>query len=108
MIAHLIPVAGKARDVFPGGHNILVMTAVTKPGPPQDVVLRGLYDLTPAEARVAREIGEGLDLSEISRRGKVSVDTVRTQAKAIYAKTGVAGKAQLVRLLSSLTSMPLA
>ena len=108
VIAHLIPVTGRARDVFIGAHNILVLTAVTQAASPQDVVLRGLYDLTPAEARVARGIGKGLDLSEISRLHQVSAETVRTQAKAIYAKTGAEGKSQLVRLLTSLTSVPLA
>jgi DNA-binding CsgD family transcriptional regulator len=108
MIAHLIPVTGRARDVFVGAHNILVMTAITHAASPQDVVLRGLYDLTPAEARVARGIGEGLDLPAISRQYEVSAETVRTQAKAIYAKTGAGGKPQLVRLLAALTSVPIA
>lgn len=106
-IAHLIPVAGIARDVFVGADSLLILTPVSPDvSPPPDAVPRALFDLTPAEARVARGIGEGFDLSEISRRHGGSRETVRTQAKAVYAKTGTGGKSQLVRLLSSLTSVP--
>jgi DNA-binding CsgD family transcriptional regulator len=65
-------------------------------------VLQQLYGLTTAEARVAVLIAEGDEVEAIARRLGVSVATVRTQLKSIFAKLGVSrqlGVAQLVRSL---------
>ena len=56
IVAHVIPVWLSARDIFSSGAAALVLTPVTRPeAPPIELVkMRSLFDLTPAEARVAR------------------------------------------------------
>lgn len=56
------------------------------------------FGLTPAEARVAAGISEGLSLATIAGQAGISQGTVRVQLKAAYAKTGVNSQAALVRL----------
>jgi PAS domain-containing protein len=54
MVAHVIPIRLAARDIFARCAAALMLTPVTLPqAPPVDLV-QSLFDLTPAEARVAR------------------------------------------------------
>jgi DNA-binding CsgD family transcriptional regulator len=63
-------------------------------------VLQGLFDLTPAEARVARGIGEANTIDMLAETLGVSREVLRSQLKAVLAKTGVARQAELVSLLA--------
>lgn len=75
-------------------------------GDPEDTglirpdVLRSLFGLTAAEARLAVAIGRGRDLPELSDDWAVSAETLRSQLKAVFAKTGCRRQAELVRLLA--------
>ena len=62
-------------------------------------VLQELYDLTPAESRVAIELVNGSSPKEVARTFNVSVNTVRNQIKQTYRKTGTSRQAQLVALM---------
>lgn len=66
--------------------------------PTQDI-LRTLFGLSPAECRVALLLGDGRSPREISQTVGVSFNTVRSQLKSIFAKTGVKRQSELVRLL---------
>ena len=68
-------------------------------------ILRTLYGLTPAESRLAEQIVSGLSLREAADLNEVSHETVRSQAKAIFAKTGVRRQADLIRLMSSIPNI---
>lgn len=63
--------------------------------------LRSTYDLTRAETRVAALLVNGETAEEIAATIGVSVATIRTQLRQIYAKTGTGGRAKLMRLLIS-------
>lgn len=63
------------------------------------VVLRQLYGLTPAEARLAALVGEGLGLPEVAARLGVRRETAKSNLRSIFAKTGTRRQAELVRLL---------
>jgi DNA-binding CsgD family transcriptional regulator/PAS domain-containing protein len=68
--------------------------------------LEELFELTPAEARVATLLARGLSLAEVSELQSISQHTARAQLKAIFAKTGVSRQAELVRLvLKSVASL---
>lgn len=61
------------------------------------------YGFTPAEARLAILLMKGIDLEAAATQLSVSVQTVRSQLKSIFAKTNVNRQAELVsRLLSNL------
>ncbi|WP_462120125.1 helix-turn-helix transcriptional regulator [Methylorubrum extorquens] len=63
-------------------------------------VLEGLFDLTPAEARVARGITGCRTVEQIATKFGTSPQTVRSQLKNVMANTGVNRQAELVSLLS--------
>jgi DNA-binding CsgD family transcriptional regulator len=65
-------------------------------------VLQSLYDLTPAETRLAVEMANGRDLDEISEHFGISKHTVRAQLKAVFQKTDTRRQAELVKLLLTL------
>lgn len=100
MILHLLPVCGAAHDIFTRAAALLVVTPVDKGSVPTAEVLQGLFDLTPAEARVARGIGDAQSIDDIATALGVSRETVRSQLKAVLAKTGVTRQAELVSLLA--------
>jgi len=60
-----------------------------------------LFDLTVAEAHVARSMVDGLSAGEIADLRGTAEETVRSQFKTVYAKTGVRRRADLVRLALS-------
>jgi DNA-binding CsgD family transcriptional regulator len=64
--------------------------------------LRRAYGLTGAEAAVARLLADGHDLRAIAARRGSSVQTVRSQLKTIFEKTGTHRQAELVILVQRL------
>lgn len=61
-----------------------------------------LYGLSRAEARALCGVVDGKSISQIAQEAGISRETVRTQLKSLYAKTGVSSQAALVRLAHSL------
>jgi DNA-binding CsgD family transcriptional regulator len=102
LVLHLLPVHGAAHDVFGRAAALLIATPVEPRAVPGAEVLQGLFDLTAAEARIARAIGEGSTIKDIAGRCGVSHETVRNQLKAVLAKTGLRRQAELTRLLGGL------
>lgn len=103
LIAHVVPVRGMAHDVFSRAASLMVITPVDHGAVPGARVLQGLFDFTPAEARVAAAIGEGQTVEAIAAAGGVSRETVRSHLKAVLAKVGVSRQVDLVRLLAGTT-----
>jgi len=79
---------------------LMIVTPVDKARVPSADLLQGLFDLTPAEARVARGIGEAQSVEAIAELIGTSRETVRTQLKAVLAKTGASRQSELVSLLA--------
>ena len=104
----------------------LPVTVIVRPGPPYGpvsapvhrtatVVLRDparklrlagpdlerLFQLTPAEARLACLLADGLSTEEAAFELGVSRNTIRSQLQAVYAKTGTNRQGDLVRMLLS-------
>jgi DNA-binding CsgD family transcriptional regulator len=61
--------------------------------------LRVLHRLSPAECRVALLLGDGHAPRQIANIVGVTDNTVRSQIKSIYSKTGVRRQGELIRLL---------
>lgn len=62
-------------------------------------VLRELYRLSEAELRVCWRLANGETLDEIAAAEGVSRETVRSQLKRVFAKTGTSRQSELVRLI---------
>ena len=72
-------------------------------------LLTTIFKLTPAECRVTLLLMQGYSIKEIAYKNQVQQDTVRTQMKAIFLKTGTSRQSDLLKLLSNLPrqSLPL-
>jgi DNA-binding CsgD family transcriptional regulator len=106
VVVHLIPATDRSRDIFEGGCAVLAFTPVTARLAPDIALVRGLFDLTAAEARVASGVAEGLTPDQIARRDGTSRETVRYQLKTVFAKTGVSRQSQLAALLAAHARVP--
>jgi DNA-binding CsgD family transcriptional regulator len=100
MVLHVVPVRGDARDIFTQATALLVVTPVDRAAVPTAEVLQGLFDLTPAEARVARGIGQTVTIDALANATGVNRETVRSQLKAVLSKTGLSRQQELVSLLA--------
>lgn len=84
----------------------LVLVMVREAGrsaPPPERVLRELFGLTAAEARLACVFAAEGDLRRVADQLCLSVETVRTQLKAVFSKTGSDKQSELLRLLTQLS-----
>jgi DNA-binding CsgD family transcriptional regulator len=88
-----------------GPYALVVLKSLDVEGPLSGTLLHDLYGLTPAETRLSIMLLQGATLSEIAEWASVSLNTVRTQLKSIFAKTGIKRQTDLVRKLSLLSSL---
>jgi DNA-binding CsgD family transcriptional regulator len=103
VVAHILPIRRSAHDIFTRSYALLVVTPLTARKAPPVELLRSLFDLTVAEARVARGLAGGESLDDIATSGGVTRNTVRTQLQQILEKTGCTRQAEVTALLSNIT-----
>lgn len=77
---------------------VLVMDAGKPLSPLQ--LLGKLYDLSPAELRVASALLAGSSPEEYAQQAGVTLNTVRSQLKNLFSKTGTHRQSELVAVLS--------
>jgi DNA-binding CsgD family transcriptional regulator len=63
--------------------------------------LRDFYDLSNAQARVVLSLLEGNDIMTSAAKLNISINTIRSHMRAIYAKLGVDNQRDLLRILFS-------
>jgi DNA-binding CsgD family transcriptional regulator len=102
MVAHVIPIRLSARDIFLRCAAVLTITPVTAPQAPPVELVQSLFDLTPAEARVARSLALGKTVEDIASDGGVSMSTVRTHVRRVLEKTGCNRQVEVVTLLTGI------
>ena len=85
------------------GISVLITGTESRLEPDMDV-LRQLYSLTPAEARVTVELVLGRSIEEIAANSSASITTVRTHVKRVLSKTGTARQGELISTI--LRSVP--
>jgi len=73
----------------------------------QEELLQQTFGLTAAEARVAVQLAAGATLVEAAASSGVTHNTVRTQLRGVFDKTGARRQADLVRLLHGCQSLRL-
>lgn len=101
-ILHLVPLRRQARDLLLGAESVMIVTANGDSALPSFDLLQGLFDLSPGEARIARDI-MSRSVGEIAAGASVSAETVRSQLKAVFRKTNTHKQSSLVALLTRLT-----
>ncbi|MER9093969.1 hypothetical protein NKI34_23240 [Mesorhizobium sp. M0700] len=107
LIVHLLPLRGAAHDIFSGA-DILVAATVVGIGAtgPSPSILSGLFDLTPAEARLATALASGRSVQEAAIEIGIAVKSARTYLERIHRKTGTNRQSQLMALLKSARPFP--
>jgi DNA-binding CsgD family transcriptional regulator len=60
------------------------------------------FGLSRAETRVATEVTDGKSTEDVALTLGISRETVRTQLKAVFSKTGARRQSELVALLNRL------
>ncbi len=105
LVAHVVPLRRTARDIFLRCAGVLVLTPVTLPHAPPVELVQSLFDLTPAEARVARDLTAGQTVEEIASSGSISVNTVRSHVRGLLEKTGCRRQVEAVALLGGISSV---
>lgn len=98
-VLHMVPVRGDARDVFTNIAAFLILVDPARRSAPGTGLLQSLFDLSPAEARVADALATGSTLKEIATNAAISLETVRVHLKAIFGKAGVNRQVDLVAML---------
>jgi DNA-binding CsgD family transcriptional regulator len=100
IVIHVIPLYRAASDIFGTGAALVAVTGYSVEGNlPSDFVLRGLFDLSVAEAGIATDLSAGLSLKEVAVQRGISLNTVRTHLAHIFRKTGTNHQSELVALL---------
>jgi DNA-binding CsgD family transcriptional regulator len=88
-----------ARDLFQFAVGLIVLSDLDERRVPDGLLLREAFSLTPAEIRIAQALANGLRLPAVAERMRVSHETVRSQLKSIFHKTGAGHQGELVVIL---------
>lgn len=100
-----VPVARAWRVGDQGDKSVRFVAFITDPQAvqlPDATQLCAIYDLTPAQAKVACEFACGGTYKQVAQRLQISEETVRAHIKEVYPKTRVNRQADLVRLVLSI------
>jgi DNA-binding CsgD family transcriptional regulator len=103
MVAHVIPIRLSARDIFVRCAATLVLTPVTLPHAPPIELVQSLFDLTPAEARIAHSLAAGETVETIACAQGVSQSTIRAHVRGVLEKTGCRRQVDVVSLLTAIS-----
>ena len=104
-IVHVLPLRGAAHDIM-GGETLVAITPVNMTADvPDTVLLQGLFDLTPKEARLAASLAGGRSLKQAAAEQGIQVSTARSYVEGILRKTGTHQQSQLVALLKTARSV---
>ena len=102
MVLHMLPLRRSAHEIFSGADILVAATALSASSlVPSPTLLAGLFDLTPAEARLATALSQGHVLKAAAIGSNITEKTARTYLERIFAKTGTRQQSQLVALLKS-------
>lgn len=103
LLAHAIPCRAASNDLFRGVSAIVLLVDPDEGLAPIAVkALEDVFELTPAEARLAAAIHRGCALEACAVEFGVTVRTVRNQLTAVFRKTGVSRQSDLIALLAQL------
>ena len=87
------------------GRALILLREISTPAAPRAALLRELFGLTAAEAEVARALAGGATKAEVAAARGLQETTVRTQVRALLAKTGAMNLRDLERMLAGLAGL---
>jgi DNA-binding CsgD family transcriptional regulator len=103
LAAYVLPIAGKdVRGAMGQGHCAVFIARRGEQQPMAIEILRTMFDLTAAEARIATLIAKGDGPQAIAESLGITVNTVRSHLQHAYAKTGTPDQTGLGGLVNGL------
>lgn len=103
-LAPLPPAAGFETAAGPARAIVFILDSDRSSDFLDAELLRRLYGVTQAEARLAARLFSGETLADAASHCGIAQATARTQLRGIFEKTGTHRQAELVRLLVALTA----
>jgi DNA-binding CsgD family transcriptional regulator len=103
LVAHVVPIRRSAHDIFASSYAILLLTPLNGARAPSAALLRSLFDLTVAEARIATGLASGQSLAETAAANGVTIETARSYLRRVLEKTGCHRQGELVALMATIT-----
>ena len=102
----MLPLASGRRNGFEqhgGGWVALFLREIGGRGPISGEFFTRSYGVTPAELRLLDRLAEGKTVSEAGQVLHISLNTVKSHLKSLFAKTGTSRQAELMRLVLNST-----
>lgn len=103
-VAHVVPIRRAAHDIFGNCYALLLLIPVASDRIPSATLMKSLFDLTPAEARIASGIARGNTPEMLAVDGEVAISTVRSQIRRVFEKTGCSKQSDLSALMARIGS----
>jgi DNA-binding CsgD family transcriptional regulator len=105
-VIHVLPLSGAGYDIFSGASTLIIASVLDASARSPDLqLLRGLFDLSPAETKLAAALAAGMALKDAASRQGIQISTARSYVESIFRKTGTRQQSQLVALLKSVQPM---
>jgi DNA-binding CsgD family transcriptional regulator len=105
VIARAISVGAEAHNLLDGVAMVLLLVDPEDCHAPSYTLLQQVFGLTRGEVHLANQLLCGQSLQEIADANGLSIATVRSQTKAVFAKTYTHRQAELVGLLTRLAML---
>lgn len=102
IVMRSVGVPASARNPFLGARVVLTFDVAAPRPRPDMALLRALFALTQAEARLAAQLTAGSSLEQAAAKLAISRETARGHLKSVFAKTDTHRQGELVALLSRL------
>ncbi|HEY5963077.1 MAG TPA: hypothetical protein VIU42_03580, partial [Xanthobacteraceae bacterium] len=102
VVIGVLPVPAAARTPFLGARAILTLTELTPGRGPNAAVLMESFGMTPAEAKLAAIVAEGVSLEEAASRLGIARETARAQIKSVFGKTDTRRQSELAARLAAM------
>jgi DNA-binding CsgD family transcriptional regulator/PAS domain-containing protein len=104
-VAYVLPLTeGTKRGIYDNAAVAIFLSSGEAAELPPTSVLATLFDLTPTEAKVMVNLGNGMDRLQASENLGLSENTVKTHMTRIFAKTETTKQTDLVRLMHAVSS----
>lgn len=102
LVVSVIPAQPDRQAGFADGSGPLALVILQDMGRqqlPRSAILRKMFGLTPAEARLAEALLDNDTIESYAQKADVSRNTVRTHMASLFSKTGTRRQAELLRIL---------
>jgi DNA-binding CsgD family transcriptional regulator len=102
VFAYVLRIPSITKDAFAAGQALVILVDPDRHTPPAEAMLQAGFNLTAAEARLARALASGAALEGVAGELGISYETARSQLKSLFSKMDIHRQAELVALLGRL------